>query len=83
MKAALVVCSLVAMSLPLSGANAALYAMHVRHEDRALSANPQTTPFGEPLFHGAGDCGVDRAVPVWGSNGQTLGYQCLGGANGS
>ena len=35
------------------------------------------------MFHGAGECGVDRAVPVWGANGQALGYECLNNANGS
>jgi hypothetical protein len=83
MKANLFVCSLVAVSLPLSGASAARYAVHVRTEDRALTANPQMTPFGEPLFHGGSDCGVDRAVPVWGRNGEAVGYECLSGANGS
>ena len=64
-------------------ASAALYAVHVRPEDRALTANPQMTPQPEGMFHGAGECGVDRAVPVWRANGQALGYECLNNANGS
>ena len=83
MNAALLVCSLVAVSLPLSGASAARYAVHVRPEDRALTANPQMTPQAEGMFRGAGECGVDRAIPVWGANGQALGYDCLNNANGS
>jgi hypothetical protein len=83
MKAALLVCSLVAVSMPLSGASAARYAVHVRPEDRALTANPQMPPQAEGMFRGAGECGVDRAVPVWGANGQALGYDCLNNANGS
>ena len=52
MKANLFVCTLIALALPLNGASAARHAAHVRAQDRALTANSQTPPHCEPLFHG-------------------------------
>ena len=72
MKTALIVCSLIAMSLPLSGASAAGHAIPVRPEDRALTAYPQIAPAQR----------MD-AVPAWGNGGGSRADDNLSNANGS
>jgi hypothetical protein len=43
---------LLALSLPLTCADAAPHAAPFRAQDRALTANWRTTPQAEPMFHG-------------------------------
>ena len=83
MNAALLVHSLVAVSLPLSGASAARYAVHVRPEDRALTANPQMTPQAEGCSAAPANPASIAPFRSGAANGQALGYDCLNNANGS
>jgi hypothetical protein len=72
MKTNLFVYALIALSLPLSGASAARHAVHVRAQDRALTAHAQA-PQTEPMFHGFDN--------VW--DGAAPGGDALSNANGS
>ncbi len=83
MKTILFVSSLIATALTLDPAAASHNRTSSNPGYMALSNNPETGAFQQKRFQGGSECGPDRASPIWGAGGQTLGYECLGNANGN
>jgi hypothetical protein len=51
-----------------------------RPQDRAMTAGPV---WASPApFKDAGECGAERASPLFSPQGSLLGYECLSSANG-
>jgi hypothetical protein len=78
MKTLLLLCSLLAASQALAAGSD--HDMRPRGEDRGASANVGAPP---RLHRSGGECGVDRASPVFAQSGGLLGYECSSSANGS
>jgi hypothetical protein len=83
MKTLLFVCALAPGALFSDFAMAASYVIHARPEDKAFAAFPATNSAPQHLFRSGNECAGDRALAVFGSNGNILGYECLnyGGAS--
>jgi hypothetical protein len=80
MKTVLFACALLEVAMLSDVAMASSRSLHARAEDKAFAAFSATTLSSPHLVRSGNDCATDRASPVFGPNGGTLGYECISSA---